>query len=209
MIFFKFLSLVSLTIIISQTNVYAGVYKCVKKGGAVYYNDKPCTAGLKGEKMKLGKRPSSKNVHQKPELFSPADQAMNLKQQEEAMLRRGESIDNGSHEMKAIEKKSLKLVEQQYAKREAELQKKEAIRIEKAQAQNSLAKIEQKKRFRQIQQNAAKQAQYNHDATMPGYNDQPNALTASKRQKIRRQRAQRKIDKEFRNTRYKGNDVHY
>lgn len=173
----KILFSLILSSIVFQTSVFAGVFKCVKKNGAVYYNDRPCTAGLKEKKVTLDKVPSSKVVrNKKPKtldsnlgtkdlnleginnsvVLTPADQAMYLKKQQEAMLKHERSVDDGSYEMTAEEKKSLKIVTDRYEKKEAELRKKEAIKIAKEKERNRLAVIEQAKRARQTKQSLAR-----------------------------------------------------
>ncbi len=170
----KFFSLLFLTIIVIQTDAYAGVFKCVKENGAVYYNDRPCTSGLKEKKLTFIKKPPSaivrnkktKALDQKQEAntdsvmtqkhFSPADQALYLKQHEDAIRKKEQSVDDGTYEMTAAEKKSMKIVEKRYAKIEAERLRKEAIKQSKAKERNRLAKIEQQKRSRKLTRQIAK-----------------------------------------------------
>jgi len=176
---FKILSSLVLSSIVFQTTLSAGVFKCVKKNGDVYYNDKPCTAGLKEKKVTIDKTPSSNVVrNKKPKPFDanqstedvnlegmknpmhlrPADQAMYLKKQQEAMLKHELGVDDGSYEMTAEEKKSLKIVTDRHEKIEAESRRKEAIKVAKEKERNRLGVIEQEKRAKKVQRSLANHA---------------------------------------------------
>ncbi len=139
----KSLSPLLFSIFILQINAYAGVFKCVKKNGDVYYNDKPCTSGLKERKVRLDKRPvkgvrSRKNKmpdknptgesgllqnKMKQKYYSPADQAKLIKEREVAIREYELSIDDGSLGMSAEEKKIYR------EERKAEQSRKKALRL--------------------------------------------------------------------------------
>jgi len=176
---YKILSLFILTSIVFQTTVSAGIFKCVKKNGDVYYNDKPCTAGLKEKKVTIDKVPSSKVVrNKKPKAFdanqgaeavnlegmknpvhlTPALQAMYLKKQREAMLKHELAVDDGSYEMTEEEKKSLKVITDRQEKLKAESRRKEAIKVAKEKERNRLALIEQKRREKKVARSLANHA---------------------------------------------------
>lgn len=162
---FKILYSLVLFSIIFQTSVSAGVFKCVKKNGDVYYNDKPCASGLKREKVRIDKKSkvaqdiSPQVLDKKPYSNNLMNPEMILKQREEEILRIENGIDDGSYQTPdsdmALINKLNTFRQKQEEKSEQEYRRKEAIRKAQKEERERAAKIEHKKIMKKVQKSLA------------------------------------------------------